>query len=267
MNPSAADRVRRFAEFLDAGSPDPWPQVWTAAFAAIVGVAVALGGEPPRPRRALVALGLAFIAQVVLYFALPLGSATVAYISPRHALLAVLLVPPLLPALAGRAAVVLRVGCAGLAAASLAVTATHLACFDREAHDFDAIEAAMAPGKRVSSLLFARTGACTNAMSFPYQHFAAYYQADHGGDLDRSLAARWNIPVRYRDDYRRYPFRESIEWAPQLFSPSDARHFDYVVVRGGRPLPPLMGLRAVMTSGTWTLYENRDPLPLDVPAP
>jgi hypothetical protein len=126
----------------------------------------------------------------------------------------------------------------------------------------------MKPDRRVVPLVFARGGACVSPRTFPYLHFAAYYQAAEGGELARSFAVVWNVPVRYRPDYARYPLREEVEWQPGLLTPEDARHFDYALVRGGPPvLPPRLGMQLVVRSGAWALYENPTAVPPDLPSP
>jgi hypothetical protein len=108
-------------------------------------------------------------------------------------------------------------------------------------------------------LIFDNRGEHVHASTFPYLHFAGYYQAARGGDLARSFALVWNVPVRYRGDYRRHAISDDVEWQPRLFSPtSDLPHYDYVVVRGTRfvPPPPESGLIVVARSGPWTLVEN-----------
>jgi hypothetical protein len=78
----------------------------------------------------------------------------------------------------------------------------------------------------------------------------------------------WNVPIRYRADYARYPYREELEWMPGRFSPEDARHFDYVLVRGGAAEPPpQLGLREVTRSGAWALYESTTAIPAELPGP
>jgi hypothetical protein len=215
-----------------------------------------------------VALTDALAAQVAMYCVLPLSTNTVAYVSARHALLIVLFALPLLPALQGWRAHAVRG--AGIVAAVVGLVAVgqHLACFDREAHDFDGVLAVMKPARRVVPLVFARGGGCVSPKTFPYLHFDAYYQAAAGGELGHSFAVAWNVPIRYRADYARYPLRDEVEWQPSQLTPQDARHFDYALVRGGPPrLPPQLGFQLVARSGAWTLYENPDALPLELPAP
>jgi hypothetical protein len=268
MNPGAAERVSRFPEFLAAGLTDPWPNAGVAAFALLAAGGFALGGAGPRPRRALVALAVILAAQVAMYFVLPLNTSTATYVSARHALLVVLLALPLLPALEGWRAHAMRLAAVLVVVVGLVAVGRHLSCFDAEARDFDGVLAAMQPGRRVLPLIDAKQGACASARTFPYLHFAGYYQATKGGDLSHSLADVWNIPIRYRSDYRRYPLRDEVEWAPWLVTPEDVRHFDYVLLRGGPPrLPARLGLQPVTRTGAWTLYENPSPLPSELPSP
>jgi hypothetical protein len=268
MNPGLAERFERFPEFLGAGLPDPWPGAGLFALAVVVAGGVALGASTPRPRRTVVALAIVLAAQVAMYLFLPLNTNTATFVSARHALLIVLLALPLLPDLEGWRAPALRGAAALVAAVGLFGVGQHLACFDREAHDFEGVLDAMKPARRVVPLVFARGGACVSPRTFPYLHFAAYYQAAKGGELARSFAVVWNVPVRYRADYARYPIREEVEWSPALLTPEDARHFDYALVRGGPPRLPLqLGMQLVTRSGAWALYENPDAVPPELPSP
>jgi hypothetical protein len=268
LNPGLGERLERFPEFLGAGLPDPWPEAGLIALVAVAASGLVLGTGPPLERRALVALAIALAAQVAMYFVLPLNTNTATYVSARHALLVVLLAVPLLPDLEGWRAHAVRVAAGLVAALGLVAVGRHLACFDGEARDFDGVLAEMKPARRVVPLVFARGGACVGPRAFPYLHFAAYYQAAEGGELARSFAVVWNVPIRYRADYRRYPIREEIEWAPSQITREDAQHFDYALVRGGPPrLPQELGMQLVARSGTWTLYENPDALPPDLPSP
>jgi hypothetical protein len=268
LNPGLGERVARFPEFLGAGLPDPWPDAAFLAFVTVAAGSLTFASKFPLPRRMVGALTIALAAQIAMYFVLPLNTNTATYVSARHALLVVLLVLPLLPELEGARAHAARIASALVALVGLLAVGWHLACFDREARDFDAVLAAMKPDRRVVPLVFARGSACVSSRTFPYLHFAAYYQAAEGGELARSFAVVWNVPIRYRDDYRRYPIREEVEWAPSQLTPEDARHFDYALVRGGPPrLPPQLGLQAVMRSGAWTLYENPGALPPELPGP
>jgi hypothetical protein len=270
MSPGLEERVLRFPEWLAAGLADPWPLAFTLGFAAFALAGVVLGGKgAPQPARVLAAGALGLAAQVAMYLLLPLNTATATFVSGRHALLVVLLVLPLLPVLDGPRALGVRVAAGAGCALALLAAALHLRCFDREARDFDGVFSAMQPNRRVAPLVFARASRCAHDATFPYLHFAAYYQAARGGDLARSFAVVWNVPIRYRADYRRYPIREELEWAPHLFSAADLRHFDYLLVRGpGAPsLPPDAGVRQLARSGAWALLENPNADRPELPAP
>ena len=65
----------------------------------------------------------------------------------------------------------------------------------------------------------------------------------------------------------RYPYREELEWQPGRFSVEDARHFDYVLLRGGVAPPPRLGLREIARSGTWSVFENPAADPPDLLPP
>lgn len=268
MDPATSMRISRFPEFLAGGLPGRWPLVWFLAFAVVSAGGLFAGTEGARPRKTLAALAFTWLAQIAMYFLLPLNTPTATFVSARHALLVALLLLPLLPVVEGAGARLLRGAAAAIALLGLVVNASFLASFEREAADFDGVLAAMEPARRVVPLVFARSSAFTGPSVFPYLHFAAYYQAQKGGELARSFAVVWNVPVRYRADYARYPIAEDVEWAPGKISPEDLRHFDYALLRGGPPaVPPQMGLSLVARSGAWRLYENPGALPAVLPAP
>ena len=255
LDMSLVDRMRAFPDFLAAGLPAPWPLLACGVLAAAVVLAVALRTASP-PRREFVALALAFAGQVLLYFVLPVNTPTATYVSARHALLIVLFGLPLLPR-ARLAWAQIAYG-ALFAAAGLAFAFAQVAQFDREARTFDPILAVMKPNKRVAPLIFEKGSPYVSPMTFPYLHFAAYYQARSGGDLARTFAVVWNVPVRYRADYQRHEVPEKVEWDPRLFSPSrDLPYFDYLLIRGLDFTPRSdSGLVVVAKSGPWTLIEN-----------
>ena len=257
LDMSLVDRIRAFPDFLAAGLPAPWPLVACGVLAGAIVLSVALRSASP-PRREFVALALAFAGQVLLYFVLPVNTPTATYVSARHALLIVLFGLPLLP----RARAQVAYG-ALFAAAGLAFAFAQVAQFDREARTFDPILAVMKPNKRVAPLIFDKGSPYVSPTTFPYLHFAAYYQARSGGDLARTFAVVWNVPVRYRADYQRHEVPEKVEWDPRLFSPSrDLPYFDYLLIRGLDFTPRSdSGLVVVAKSGPWTLIENPNALP------
>jgi hypothetical protein len=260
MSPSFGERLARFDELAAAGFLDPWPDVFVVllvlAFAASFFFAPDQGRRLGGRARAVFAAALAL--QIVLYFVLPLNTNTATFVSARHALLVLLLLVPLFPAVPQ-----LRLPAALVFLLSFGLAFVHLRRFDREARDLDGILPLMKRNQRVLPLIFAPRSASVHPSTFPYLHFAAYYQAAHGGELARSFAVVWNVPIRYRADYARYPIREELEWRPGSVTEEDLRHFDYVLVRGTPSrLPPL---RELGRSGAFTLYATPSPLPAVLP--
>ncbi|CAN5923424.1 hypothetical protein BH11MYX3_BH11MYX3_35890 [soil metagenome] len=259
---SFVDRIRAFPDFLAAGIPAPWPGIACAVLvAAIVLSIVFRDRESTASRRQWIALAIAFAGQLLLYFVLPLNTPTATYVCARHALLIVLFGLPLLPAVRAGA---VRIAIAGaFAVAGLVLAIVEVSRFDHEARSFDPILEAMKPNKRVAPLIFEKGSPYVHPRAFPYLHFAAYYQAASGGDLARSFAVVWNVPVRYRADYLRHEVPEDAEWDPRRFSPTrDLPYFDYLVIRGADFTPRAeTGLVVVARSGPWTLIENPSALP------
>lgn len=267
MNPDLSERLSRFPEFLAGGLVDPFPVAFCAALGLVsVGAFFARAREGQTPERAVsIALAAALGLQVICYLALPLNTNTATYVSARHGLLIALFVIPLVPAAAARFRTGALVVSGAVAAAGLVVAFRELACFDREAREIDPVIAQMAPNRRVLPLIFARGSQCTGPTTVPYLHFAGYYQAARGGELARTFADVWNVPIRYRPDYKRYPIREELEWRPFRVTAEDIAHFDYVLVRGQPIGKPPAALRKTAQSGGWILFENPTPLPLELP--
>jgi hypothetical protein len=262
LDPDWMQRVQLFPLQLAAGIPDPWPLACVATLASFAAVALALRarGElrSALARRDVRARLVCLLAQIALFFALPLNTPTATYVSPRQALLCALFALLLLPSLTGHAGTLVGVAAALFAAASLAIAGVHLQRFDREARDADVVFAAMQPNRRVAGLIFDRTGAHAHPRTFPYVHFAAYYQAEKGGDLASSFARLWNVPIQYRADYTRHRVRPDIDWGPQAFSlDEDLPYFDYLLIRARNPAPPrAANLRVAAARGEWLLLEN-----------
>jgi hypothetical protein len=260
MSPPFGERLARFDELAAAGFLDPWPDVFMMLLGLALGASFFFAPDEKRVMggRARAAFGVALAMQIVLYFVLPLNTNTATFVSARHALLILLLLVPLFPPVGQ-----LRIPAALVFVLSFGLAFVHLRRFDREARDIDGILPAMEGNKRVLPLVFAPRSASVHPSTFPYLHFAAYYQAAHGGELARSFAVVWNVPIRYRSDYARYPIREEFEWRPGSITEEDLRHFDYVLVRGTPSrLPPM---KELARSGAFTLYATLSPLPAVLP--
>ena len=267
LAPGLGARLAHFPDRLGAGLPAPWPATSLAVLAAVAallaGLRLAPGAAPldrgAAARHRRTALAFAVASQAAFYLALPLNTSTAAFLSGRHALLLALFAIPLIPPLAGRRADVARVAAALVAAATLAVVGPYLARFDHRARAFDDVLAHMEPDRRVASLVFEPRSDLVHPRVLPYLHFDAYYQAARGGDVSRSFALIWNVPIRYRDDYTPHPVAEEVEFDPRRFSlEDDLPNYDYLLIRSPRPpaLPPDTALREVVRSGDWTLLAN-----------
>lgn len=256
MSPSFGERLARFDEFAAAGFLEPWPDVFVVLLVLALGASFFFTPEEGRALsgRARAVFAVALGMQIVLYFVLPLNTNTATFVSARHALLVLLLVVPLFPPVAK-----LRIPALLVFLLSFGLAFVHLRRFDREARDLDGILPVMARNQRVLPLIFAPRSASVHPSTFPYLHFAAYYQAEKGGELARSFAVVWNVPIRYRSDYARYPIREELEWRPGAVTEEDLRHFDYVLVRGVPSRLP--ALKELARSGAFTLYATLSPSP------
>ncbi len=253
------ERALRFPEFLAAGLPAPWAELCAGALALLAVLAFLLR-ERKGERAPLLVLGALVAAQVALYFALPLNAPTATYLSPRQALLAALALPLLLPAPGAKWRWLAWVTACALAAGGLGAVAVHLKAFDEEAREVDPVLEAMAPNRRVVALLFDRRSRHAHPATLPYHHFAAWYQADKGGDVSFSFARLWNIPVKYRQPP--YALRPAVEWQPLAFSLArDLPHFDYVLVRSHNPpgFPIGTPLKRLAASGPWSVWERTGP--------
>ncbi len=265
-SPGMGERVRQLVPFLGGGLAEPWPIVVLALplGALVVARLLAERQEQPERRRHALVLVTAVVVQIGLYFTLPLNTTTVAFVSPRSAFVAMLLLPLFVPELRPRWRRPFRGLVAAAAGIALVIVGRHLARFDREARDFDAVLEPIAMNRRVATLVFDRRGEVVHPGTFPYVHFGAYSQAFRGGDVLYSFARNWNMPVQYRLSPLRYRADERIVWGPQLFSAErDLPRFDYVIVRGGPPggPPAVAGLERVAARGAFALYANPRALP------
>jgi len=184
-------------------------------------------------------LWLYIAVNAVLYLVLPQHTLTAKFVHFRHAVLAVAMLPLVVPRNALDAHPLLsRSALTALAAATIANAWIHLAAFDREASSFEGVIAALPERSRVVPLTWERNGRVVETI--PYVHFAAYAQARKGGLLATTFPGFfWNLPLRLRDDAGIPPTPISLEMHPQLFDHQSFGHFyDYVLVRGGPHAPP-----------------------------
>lgn len=206
------------------------------------------------------ALWLLLLLNLVLYQAMPLHTATAKFVHFRHGLIALMLLPVLVPGDAlARGRAVARGALVAVALLAILSGWWHLWRFDREARGFDQVVRKLPPKPRLLSMAADPNGGVMATR--PYLHFAAYAQARKGGLIATTFARFWNIPVRRRPGTRAPVTPDSFEWRPDTY---DYRKFGYfypwVLVRG--PLPELKEFpyELVFSEGKWGLYRKNKEL-------
>ena len=218
-----------------------------------------------RPENLLFSTRFATLAAwlFLLYLALPEfrgGYLIAERVAPLAAMLAVLALPPLLPARRRLVAAVV----VAVAVFQLGQTLSAFLRFRTESAGLAELLAGTAPGQSLAGLVFQRESASWPGMPV-YLHFPAYYQVDKGGRILFSFAELFQTSARFRpgkswDDL----LREWNDWNPQFFD--YARHggrFRYFLLRGGpadvaaafRGDPGRLGLTG-RTAGEWWLFER-----------
>lgn len=200
---------------------------------------------------------------LVLYFGLPYSVGWLSVLNERYAIIAgLLLLPVLRPGPGWRGAVpLLLAGVLSLACAGYAAQRIH--AFQREVGDFDQVLSHAQPGRRVLALIYEPQS--SSAKFLPFHHFGAYYRARFGGVAEHSFVVLPQSPVRYRPEAAPPPKPFGWEWDPSTFrNEVDGVYFDYVLTRGaGEPFkgdPPGPQWKAVARSRSWTLYaKSGDP--------
>ena len=263
LSPPFAERVAGIPSSILGGYKDGSEAVVLVVFAATL-LASCAGRRPPWSREAPVperVFAVMAAGNVVLYFLLPQATFTAKFVHFRHALLAAMMLPPVVfPASSlRRLARPLVVACALV---PLVNSWAHLWMFDREASGFDAVLDRLPERPRVAELAFDVDGDVM--ATAPYLHFAAYAQARKGGLVAVSFPRLfWNLPVAMRDDAGVPPTPTDLEWYPTIF---DARKFggfyDHVVVRTDRKVLLGRGLdfpyEPVLVDPPWQLYRRVD---------
>ena len=136
------------------------------------------------------------------------------------------------------------------------------ASFARETEHFDAVVAAMEPGKRVAAMI-ADPG--TPLFATPvYLHFASWYQTQKLGIVDFNFAD-FRLVVR-RKHASEPRIGEDLAWYPRRFdwSVHGGDSYDYFLVKANADVAPeifksrLGSVKLVTSSGWWWLYANVD---------
>lgn len=167
------------------------------------------------------------------YFALPISYDWIWPISPRFALLGLVLLIPAIPMPRKWPAYVLG---ALLTVVSLSnfhhITEQFQAYSQEEVGDLQQALDEIPRGKRVAGLIFDRGS--KHVRFSPFIHSVAYYQAQRGGAVMFTFADFPQSPFRFREDSRPPRVEPRWEWTPQKVDPREELDwYDYVLVRGG----------------------------------
>lgn len=169
-----------------------------------------------------------------LYFLLPQGYDWVWPIAPRFALIAVVLMVPLIPAVNVRGARPVFVACLVLliVGQSIVVGRSFEAFQREEVADFAQAMEVIPEGQKVAGLIFDR-GSKEIRFS-PFIHSAALLQSKKGGAVMFTFADFPQSPFRFREENRPPRVRPRWEWTPDRVDPRvELEWYDYVLVRGG----------------------------------
>ncbi|MFL5319164.1 MAG: hypothetical protein ACJ790_05870 [Myxococcaceae bacterium] len=204
-------------------------------------------------RHALPLLGL-FAGNLLLFFIAPQHTPTAKFIFFRHGVIALTLLPAIVPT-RGLLRAPLLTGALLFACGVGAILNgwSHLWAFDREARSYDEAVAPLPMRQKLLYLDFDPNGEIMD--SAPYLHQAAYAQAERGGYLAVTFPRMfWNLPVAILEQVPVPPNPPNLESTPVGFSwPAFHAFYDFVLIRGEAPYE-LGGLERVTQEGPWQLY-------------
>jgi hypothetical protein len=209
---------------------------WTllVVVALVVGMGTTPAGVPAgRVREGMARrLGLLVPLAALAYFVAPVSHDWIWPINARFPLLALVLLPLLLPPLRGARAAAVFGGVALVAVLGFVQVTRAFVDFDEEVGDLDAAIASIPEGQRVAGLVFDRS---SKVVKFsPFLHAVAWYQARRGGAVMFTFADFPQSPIRFREEARPPRVRPRWEWTPERVNPRrDLGWYDYVLVRGG----------------------------------
>jgi hypothetical protein len=143
----------------------------------------------------------------------------------------------------------------------MALLTVRFASFDRDARDYDVVEASIAPRSRLRPIIFLPT-----EDDFPFLHFPVWTQARKGGIAGFSFASNFAV-ARYRSGAPRFMVTGQ-EWqAPQFDWRREApQRYDYYVVRSessGAALTRRLfegagdSVTLIAEEGKWHVYDAR----------
>lgn len=214
-------------------------------------------GEKAPARGPWLRLALLPIVAALLYLFGPTSYDWIWPIAPRFALLALLLVIPVIPSPPPKVAAVFLAAVVGLAALQTAHVREAFTGFDtEEVGDLDEALAALPEGASVAGLIFARGSRFVHFS--PFLHYVAYHQARRGGVVMFTFADFPQSPFRFREERRPPRVVPRWEWMPERVSSSDLEYYDYVLVRGGpgRIGRDRVNYRPVYEGAPWTVWQR-----------
>ena len=140
-----------------------------------------------------------------------------------------------------------------------AVLTTRFTRFDAEARDFDRIAEKIPAGASLLSLCWSQESPHIPG-HFPFLHFPAWHQADHGGLLGFSFATFFPEMLRYREN-QAPPMTVDLHWLPDTFNWNVDGSYDCYVVRADNATIPTVflsrPLERIAQAGKYSLWLNR----------
>jgi len=145
------------------------------------------------------------------------------------------------------------------------------AAFARETESFDAVVAAIEPGRRVASMVFDNR---SPLFALPvYLHFPAWYQAKKAGIVDFNFADFYSQMARYKADAGPR-ITEQPTWYPTLFDwqANGGASYHYFIVKADFDVSNHIfkdkrgSVELVGRSGWWWLYRNNEKLAAEAAA-
>ena len=201
------------------------------------------------------------VTNIVAYFLLPVATPTAKFIHFRHAVMAAMFLPFIISDVdLAKSRIQSTVLPTILAAVALVNSWWHLGRFEREAHEFDSILAAISQRANIAQLTYESKGAIMRTHA--YLHFGAYAQAQKGGVFAVSFPILfWNIPLKGRANSGMPDTPKNMEWSPGRFNEYRMGYFyDTLLVRqnGGQARETYLTrpYDLVSTVGSWKLYRR-----------
>lgn len=260
---AVGDAIRNAPGWLTDVLHGPRDDVYLAAFAVLLLLALGLGATDPSPADPITVRArrvLAWLAPLALagYFLAPESYDWIWPIAPRFPLLALVFLVPSIEVPKRFEGLVLSLGVALVSVLGTNEIARAFGEFDRqEVGRVDEVIGTIPRGSRVVGLIFDRG---SREVKFsPFLHYAAYEQAHRGGAAMFSFADFPACPYRFREDNRPPRVPPRWEWTPELVDPRrDLEWYEFALVRGG---PGAIGAatdrwQLQMERGPWRVYRR-----------